>query len=72
MSKSIFNKKLHKACKYCEHSSPAAFTNEFICKKRGVTGPDDHCLSYKYDPFKRIPVKQTIDKDFSKEDFSIE
>lgn len=72
MSKPIFNKKIHKACKYCEHSVSAAFSNEMLCKKRGVTSPDDHCLNYKYDPFKRVPARQTIDKDFSKEDFSIE
>ena len=72
MSKPIFNKKLHKACKYCEHSAPSTFNDEIICRKRGVTKADDHCLKYKYDPFKRVPTRQVIDKNFTEKDFSLE
>ncbi|MBQ8303351.1 MAG: hypothetical protein IJX79_00160 [Clostridia bacterium] len=72
MAKPIFNKKIHKACKYCEHSSPSSFNDEMICRHKGVTEPDDHCLKYRYDPFKRVPAKQTLDKNYTKEDFSID
>lgn len=71
MSKEIFNKKLSPACKYCEFAVISSFDEDIICRKQGVTRPDDRCRKYKYDPFKRVPKKITISKNYSDEDFKL-
>jgi len=71
MAKGIFNKKLSPACKYCENAVISSFDEDIICRKKGVTRPDDRCGKYKYDPFKRVPNKIIINKNYSKDDFEI-
>ena len=68
---SVFNKKLTRPCKYCLYSTELNFTKEVLCKKRGISDSDGCCRHYKYDPLKREPVRQTIDKEYTKEDFEI-
>ena len=71
MSKIGFNKKLQKSCAYCVHSKILEFSNETVCKKRGVTEVRDYCRSYKYDPLKRVPQKAKISDNYSAEDFKL-
>ncbi len=68
---SVFNKKLTPACKYCRYSVGLNFTEEVICKKRGISEPDGSCRHYKYDPLKRQPDRIELNKDFEKQDFEI-
>lgn len=67
----LFNKKLPKSCEYCVHGRVLEFTNETICKKRGVTSKRDYCRFYKYDPLKRTPVKKQISDNYSANDFKL-
>ena len=71
MSKIGFNKDLKKSCEYCRYGTVLEFTNETICKKRGITDGRDYCRSYKYDPLKRTPKQVRIVKDFTEEDFKL-
>ena len=71
MSKIGFNKDLKKSCEYCRYGTVLEFTNETICKKRGVTDKTDSCRSYKYDPLKRVPQKIKIANDFTEADFKL-
>ena len=71
MANKIFNKKLSHACKYCEFAAKAAYGDDILCRYRGVTRPDDNCHKYRYDPFKRVPQKIKVNKNFSSKDFEL-
>ena len=71
MSKIGFNKDLPKSCAYCIHGKVLEYTNEVICKKRGVMPERDYCRSYKYDPLKRTPQKPKLSDNYSQEDFKL-
>lgn len=71
MSKVGFDKNLQKSCVYCVHSTKLEFSNETICKKRGVMPAREYCRKYKYDPLKRIPEKIKISDNYSAEDFKL-
>lgn len=71
MAAGFFNKGLKKACLWCVHGKKSKYTDEVFCIKRGITSFDDYCRKYKYDPLKRTPDVQTIDKDYKAEDFSL-
>lgn len=68
---SVFNKKLAHACKYCRYATSLNFTDEVICKKKGISDPNGCCRHYKYDPLKRQPERIILKSDFSKDDFQI-
>ena len=70
MSK-IFNKKISPACKYCIHSTPLSFTDDMVCKYKGVTESNSSCRKYKYDPLKRQPSTLVLEKNYSKSDFEL-
>ena len=71
MQKKGFNKKLPHYCEYCVHGTCSEFSNEVLCKKRGITDRKDSCRHYKYDPLKRDPVKAKISDNYSPEDFTL-
>lgn len=71
MPKSVFNKKLPHSCEYCVYGTRLEFSNEVLCKKRGVTEFRDHCRKYKYDPLKRIPQMPQISENYNPEDFKL-
>ena len=72
MKQKLFNKKDQiKRCDTCLHGEKAQDNMSIFCKKKGVKEPDDFCRKYKYDPLKRVPLKQIIDTDYSPEDFMI-
>lgn len=62
----LFRKKIEKMCAYCVHSGKMS-DEKCLCIKKGVVEPDYHCRKFKYDPLKRIPVRQKP-KDFSEYD----
>lgn len=70
MSK-FYNKTISPACKYCVHSNILAYSDDTICKYKGVTESDFSCKNYKYDPLKRIPNLPKSQNNYSKSDFEL-
>ena len=52
-----YGSKISPACAYCAHGCPAADQKMVLCRNRGVVSPYFACRRFRYDPFKRIPVK---------------
>ena len=72
MKQKLFNTKDQiKRCDTCLHGELAQDNMSIMCSKKGLKEPDDFCRKYKYDPLKRVPLKQVIDTDYSPEDFMI-
>ena len=68
----LFRKKHPRSCSYCIHGTKLN-DDEVLCVRKGVVRVDKTCCRFKYDPFKRIPLKAKA-ADFSKydnEDFSL-
>ena len=71
MSAKLFDKDLKKSCLWCVHGKKSDYTDEVFCVKRGITSANDFCRKYKYDPLKRTPDMQTIDKSYNADDFHL-
>lgn len=71
VSGKLFDKDMKKSCAYCVHGKKSEYSDDVFCIKRGVTTADDYCRKYKYDPLKRTPDTEAIDKDYKAEDFSL-
>jgi len=68
----LFRKKISPSCVYCVHGTQLE-DDLILCVKKGIKSPDAKCFRFKYDPFKRIPLKAKA-LDFSRydqEDFSL-
>lgn len=68
----LFRKKMPRACAYCAHGVKLDEA-QILCVKKGICPMDGKCFRFRYDPCKRIPLKQKP-LDFSKydqEDFSL-
>lgn len=52
----LFRKKIQKSCSYCQHGAKLD-ENMVLCTKRGMVSTDSKCRKFKYDPFKRVPLK---------------
>lgn len=68
----LFRKRIEKSCIYCTHGTKLN-NDTILCSKRGIRLDSKGCVRFKYDPFKRIPVRSKA-MDFSKydqEDFSL-
>ena len=68
----LFRKKISPSCSYCVHAAKLD-GGQFLCSKKGIVAADQKCMSFRYDPIKRIPVKGKA-LDFSKydqEDYSL-
>ena len=68
----LFRKKIEPSCNYCTRSAKLA-NGEILCSKKGIVPCDGKCFSFRYDPFKRVPVKpKALDfGKYNKEDFSL-
>ncbi len=69
MAEKAFNKKLPRRCEYCVHGNLSEFSNEVLCKKKGITTAQDYCRHYKYDPLKREPTRAKVADNYKSEDF---
>lgn len=68
----LFRKKVFRACQNCQHGTKID-EDKILCTRKGVVSCDGKCWKFKYDPCKRIPMKQKA-MDFSKyekEDYSL-
>ena len=72
MKQKLFNTKNQiKKCSTCLYGEKAQDNMNIFCSKKGLKEPNDACWRYKYDPLKRVPLKQVIDTDYSPEDFKL-
>lgn len=71
MIQKLFNKEQIKRCDTCLYGELAQDNTSILCEKKGLKEPDGFCKKYKYDPLKRVPLKQIIDTDYSPEDFML-
>lgn len=60
----VFSKKIEKICGHCIHAT-ILDEDSVECAKKGVKDRCDKCLSFSYDPCKRIPAKPKA-TDFAK------
>ena len=68
----LFRKKIEKSCSYCAYS--AKVDEELVlCRKKGIQSLNGKCRRFRYDPTKRIPLKQkAMDfKKYDKEDYTL-
>lgn len=68
----LFSKNIPPKCAYCKKGKPVD-GETILCKKRGVTLPEDACTGFRYDPLKRVPPRP-VTPNFSllkDEDFSL-
>ena len=72
MKQTLFNKKEQiKKCETCLYGEIAQDNVSISCSKKGLKEKNDSCWRYKYDPLKRVPLKQVIDTNYSPEDFML-
>lgn len=66
----LFRKKQPRCCAHCRYSTSIT-EEQVLCSKRGIRPPDMPCRRFKYDPLKRVPIKNaTIDLSrYKQEDF---
>ena len=68
----LFRKKITPSCGYCAYGTKLD-NCQYLCSKKGAVSPKEKCMSFRYDPIKRTPVKAKA-LDFSKydqEDYSL-
>ena len=68
----LFRKKIEPNCSYCAHGAKIG-EGQILCAKKGTVPAGGKCLSFRYDPIKRIPPRPKA-LDFSKydsEDYSL-
>ena len=68
----LFRKKISPSCSYCICGTKLD-NGQILCTKKGPIEPREKCMSFRYDPLKRTPVKAKA-LDFSKyeqDDFSL-
>lgn len=68
----LFRKKIEPSCSYCTRAAKLA-DGQILCSKKGIVSCDGKCMSFRYDPFKRIPPKpKALDfSKYSQDDFSL-
>ena len=68
----LFRKDITKCCAYCRYAE-AQKDGSLKCSKKGMVSDDNCCLFFRYDPFKRIPVKaKAMDfSQYSEDDFKL-
>ncbi len=71
MEKTIFGKRTVKKCEICIHSSFSESSERIVCEKKGLVSRDGKCFRFKYDPFKRVPLKTDIYGGMRPEDFEL-
>ena len=68
----LFRKNIQPSCTYCQYA--AQLDNGMIlCAKKGMVAAKEKCLTFRYDPCKRIPGKpKALDLSrYEKEDFTL-
>ncbi len=68
----LFRKDIEKNCAYCANAGKVG-DEKFLCSRKGLVGPGDHCRKFQYDPLKRKPrkAKATDFSQYDEVDFSL-
>lgn len=68
----LFRKKHPRFCQYCIYSTSMQ-DGQVLCSKKGIRQEGSSCGSFRYDPCKRIPPKNTMlnFSQYSEEDFKL-
>lgn len=68
----LFRKKLPRSCSYCSFSTELS-EGAVLCAKKGIKDPSKACRKFRYDPTRRVPLKQKAPdfSAFTEDDFSI-
>lgn len=68
----LFRRNIERKCAYCGHGTSLE-DGTVLCTKKGIRLADSKCLSFRYDPCKRVPVKpKALDfSKYDKEDYSL-
>jgi hypothetical protein len=67
----LFRKNIEPRCAYCRKGTQIN-EREVACVKRGIVPMEHSCMSFRYDPLKRVPPRPAVlqtekleEKDFS-------
>lgn len=71
MQKLIDKKRFEAKCEYCAFARVPDDRSMVLCTKKGLVDFSDSCRRFKYDPLKRIPVKISLNTDFTEDDFKL-
>jgi hypothetical protein len=71
MSRKLYGKDIKPACGYCKFGTLSESKDSILCRKKGVTDINYHCIRFKYDPLRRIPKTQEPPK-FDEKSFAID
>jgi len=64
--------KIEPHCSYCQYSVALIDRDEVGCIRHGVVSTSFHCRRFRYDPFKRTPLKPArLKKDYVDADFQL-
>ena len=62
---------IEKICRFCESASDIADESTVLCCKKGVVSENGSCRSFRYDPLKRVPHRNTALTDFDPDDMKL-
>ena len=67
----LYGNEIPPCCEYCENARRGVEGRSMLCVRHGVVPPYHHCRRFRYDPLKRVPVRQAAPGGFSEEDFRL-
>ncbi len=68
----LFRKKIERSCAYCSYGVKID-EEQVLCAKKGSVPVTHKCRKFRYDPYKRVPLKQkALDfEKYNEEDYSL-
>jgi hypothetical protein len=67
----IFGKDIEKRCVLCAHAVSITGSESLLCRKKGVVTALYKCISFRYDPLKKVPAANPVLNSFSPSDFKL-
>ena len=72
MRKKLYGNTVQPSCEHCAHGRKSFDGNAELCARKGVMPQYHHSRKFRYDPLKRIPLRQPRLGSYTEEDFRIE
>ena len=54
----LYDKDITPACEYCEFGKNSSEYNMVMCSKKGIVSPYFRCMSFRYNPMRRVPKRE--------------
>ena len=54
----LFDRDVAPACEYCEFGRNSSEYDMVMCSKRGIVSPYFRCISFRYNPMRRVPKRE--------------